>query len=80
MRASVDAGAIWCVNTGNPDKLIDRARPVIKEVGRIYGPPLLETFESHAMGQAVFSKALRPINEATLTVRRSAPTQHAIEN
>jgi len=72
MASAAVMGAIWCVRTGKADKLIDRARPVIKEIGRIYGPPLLETFERHAMGQAVFSRAVVPRAEAQTLAERVA--------
>ena len=70
LAAGVVIGAIWCVKTGKADKLIDRAKPVIKEIGRTYGPPLLETFERHTQGQVVFSRAVVPrANAQTLGER-----------
>jgi hypothetical protein len=52
--------AIWRVKTGKAGKLLDRARSVIKEIGRTYGPPLMETFKRHTQGQVVFSHAVVP--------------------
>jgi hypothetical protein len=60
LTAGAVIGAIWCVKTGKTGKLLGRARPVIKEIGRTYGPPLMETFERHAPGQVVFSRAVVP--------------------
>jgi hypothetical protein len=45
LAAIVVAAGIWWARSGRAGKLFERALPVIKELGRTYGPPLLETLE-----------------------------------
>ncbi len=80
LAAAGVVSVIWCVKNGKADKLIERARPVIKEVGRTYGPPLLQTFERQAMGQVVFSRAVVPrANAQTLGERIARVLASAFE-
>src|ERR1700735_2748178 len=53
-------GMVGLVRRGKGGQLIDRARPVARELGRTYGPPLVETFERYQRGQAVFARAAVP--------------------
>lgn len=38
------AAAVWLVRTEWAGKLAGRARPVVRQMGEIYGPVLAETF------------------------------------
>jgi len=51
-------GAFWLFKSGKASRLLDRARPVIREIGRIYGPPLLETLQRHNQGRLVYAQAV----------------------
>lgn len=53
-------GGIWWVKSGRAGKFFERAKPVIKELGQTYGPPLMETMERHSQGQVIFARAVVP--------------------
>jgi hypothetical protein len=54
----IAVGGFWLFASGKASKFLDRAKPVIKEIGRVYGPPLLETLQRHNRGRLVFSHAV----------------------
>lgn len=53
-------GGIWWVRSGRAERLFDRARPFIQELGQTFGPPLVETMERYNLGQVVFARAVVP--------------------
>jgi hypothetical protein len=64
------AGAAWWVRSGNAGKFIERARPVLRELGDTFGPPLAETFTRYETGKTVFAQAaVPPANTTTLAER-----------
>jgi len=64
------ATAVWLVRSGTAGKLVDRVRPVVREIGEIYGPPLAETFARYEHGRVVFARAaVRPAAATTLAER-----------
>jgi hypothetical protein len=66
------AAATWWFRSGKASKFIDRARPVVRELGQIYGPPLIETFGRYEHGQVVFAQAAVPPADATTLAERIA--------
>src|SRR5262249_19422592 len=60
LAAIIVIGAIWWVKSGRAGRFFEHAKPVIKELGRTYGPPLLETMERHNVGQVVIAQAVVP--------------------
>lgn len=65
--------ACW-VRSGKAGKLIERARPALRELGEIYGPPLAETLARHASGRKVFAQAAVPPASTTTLAERIART------
>jgi hypothetical protein len=64
------AGAIWWIRSGKADEFLDRARPALQELGRTYGPPLMETLERYQQGNIVLAAAaVPPAPERTLAER-----------
>ena len=64
------AGAVWWVHSGKAARLVERARPVVRELGGIYGPPLAETFTRYEAGKIAFAQAaVPPASTATLAER-----------
>ena len=64
------AGTAWWVRSGNAGKFIERARPVLRELGNTFGPPLAETFTRYETGKTVFAQAaVPPANTTTLAER-----------
>jgi hypothetical protein len=64
------SAAVWLVRSGKAGKLVKRVRPVVREMGEIYGPPLAETFARYDHGRVVFARAaVRPAAAATLAER-----------
>jgi hypothetical protein len=62
--------AVWLGRSGKAGKLAERARPVVRRAGEIYGPPLAETFARYERGRAVFAQAaVRPAAAVTLAER-----------
>jgi hypothetical protein len=59
VAAGVVIGAIWLVKSGKADKFFERAWPVVQDLGRTYGPPLMEAVQRHTDGQAVFRQEAR---------------------
>ena len=72
VAAGVVVGAIWLVKSGKADKFFERARSVVQELGRTYGPPLIETVQRHTDGQVVFRQAVVPRAEAQTLGERIA--------
>jgi hypothetical protein len=66
------AGAAWWVRSGNASKFIERARPVIRDLGETFGPPLAETFTRYEAGKTVFAEAAVPPAEMTTLAERIA--------
>ena len=65
----VTAG-VWLVCSGKTGKLAERARPVVRHIGEVYGPPLAETFARYERGRVVFAAAaVRPAAAVTLAER-----------
>ncbi len=60
LAAVVVIAGIWWVRSGRAGMFLDRARPVIKDLGQTYGPLLLETMERYNRGQVVFAEAVVP--------------------
>jgi hypothetical protein len=58
--ASRRIAAVWLVRSGKAGKLAERARPVVREIGEVYGPPLAETFARYERGRVVFAQAAVP--------------------
>lgn len=54
------AAGIWWARSGRAGKFWERTLPVLKELGRAYGPPLMETIERHNLGQVVMGRAVVP--------------------
>ena len=64
------AAAVWLVRSGKTEALAERARPAVRRIGEIYGPPLAETFTRSARGRVVFAQAaVRPAAAVTLAER-----------
>ncbi|MGB6574363.1 MAG: hypothetical protein WBF20_22005 [Trebonia sp.] len=62
--------AVWLVRTEWAGKLAERARPVVRQMGEIYGPVLVETFTRYERGRVVFAQAaVRPAAVGTLAER-----------
>lgn len=59
VAAGVIIGAIWLVKSGKANKFFERAWPVVQDLGRTYGPPLMEAVQRHTDGQAVFRQEAR---------------------
>ncbi len=51
---------IWWVQSGRAGQFFERAKPVIKELGETYGPPLMETMERYNVGQVIMARAVVP--------------------
>jgi hypothetical protein len=51
-------GAFWLFKSGKADKFLERARSVFREIGRTYGPPVLETLQRHNQGRLVRAQAV----------------------
>jgi hypothetical protein len=60
LAAIIVIGGIWWVKSGRAGKFFDSARPVLRELGQTYGPPLMETLERHTQGQVAFARAVVP--------------------
>ena len=54
------AGAIWWIRSGKADEILDRVRPTMRELGRTYGPPLMETLDRYQQGNLVLARAAVP--------------------
>jgi len=64
------AGAIWWIRSGKADEILDRIRPTMRELGRTYGPPLMETLDRYQQGNLVLARAaVPPAGERTLAER-----------
>ena len=64
------AAAVWLVHSGKAGKLAERARPVVRHIGEVYGPSLAETFTRYENGRVVFARAaVRPATAVTLAER-----------
>jgi hypothetical protein len=72
VAVGVVVGAILLVKSGKADKFFDRAWPVVQELGRTYGPPLIETVQRHTDGQVVFRRAVVPRADAQTLGERIA--------
>jgi predicted nucleic acid-binding protein len=80
LAAIMVIGGIWWVKSGRAGKFFEAARPVIKELGQTYGPPLMETLERHTQGQVAFARAVVPRAAAqTLGERIARLLAHARE-
>ena len=66
------AGTAWWVRSGNAGKFIERARPVIRDLGETFGPPLAETFTRYEAGKSVFAEAAVPPADMTTLAERIA--------
>jgi hypothetical protein len=66
------AAAIWWFRSGKAGKFLERARPVVRELGQIYGPPLMETFSRYERGQVVLAQAAVPPADAATMAERIA--------
>ena len=60
LAAIIFPGGIWWVKSGRAGRFFERAKPVIKELGQIYGPSLMQTMERHTNGQLIFARAVVP--------------------
>jgi hypothetical protein len=60
LAAIIVTGGIWWVRSGRARTFLERAQPVLRELGQTYGPPLMETLERHADGQVIFARAVVP--------------------
>jgi hypothetical protein len=64
------AGAIWWIRSGRADEILDRVRPTMRELGRTYGPPLMETLDRYQQGNLVLARAaVPPAGERTFAER-----------
>ena len=64
------AAGVWLVRSGKAGKLAERARPVVRHISEVYGPPLAETFTRYEHGRVVFARAaVRPATAVTLAER-----------
>jgi hypothetical protein len=64
------AGAVWWIRSGKADGILDRVRPAVQELGRTYGPPLMETLERYQQGNLVLAEAaVPPAKQRTLAER-----------
>jgi hypothetical protein len=72
VAAGAMIGGIWLVRSGKASKFGERAWPVAQELGRTYGPPLMETMQRHADGQLVFRRAVVPRAEVQTLGERIA--------
>jgi hypothetical protein len=63
-------GAIWSVKTGKVKSLLERAEPGLRELARIYGPPLMETLTRYSDGRITLSTAaVAPTETPTFSER-----------
>ncbi len=69
---ALGAVALWLVRSGRATAIADRVRPVVREIGEIYGPPLMETLERHQRGRTVFAEAAVPPPDSTTLAERIA--------
>lgn len=60
LAAIIVVGGIWWVKSGRAGKFFERAQPLIRELGQVYGPPLMETMERYNLGQMVMARAVVP--------------------
>ena len=60
VAAGLVIGGIWLVRSGKAGSFLERAWPVVQELGRTYGPPLTEAVQRHTDGQVVFRRAAVP--------------------
>lgn len=60
------------VRSGKATAMADRVRPVVREIGEIYGPLLLETIERHERGRTVFAQSAVPPPASTTLAERIA--------
>lgn len=64
------AGVIWWIRSGKADGILDRVKPAVRELGRTYGPPLMETLERYQQGNLVLAQAaVPPAEQRTLAER-----------
>lgn len=63
---------LWLVRSGKATAVADRVRPVVREIGEIYGPPLLETIERHERGRTIFAESAVPPPDSTTLAERIA--------
>jgi hypothetical protein len=54
------AGAVWWVRSSKAASVVERVRPVVRELAAIYGPPLAETLMRYQRGQMIFASAAVP--------------------
>jgi hypothetical protein len=66
------AGVIWWVRSGKAGVLVERARPVLRQAGEIYGPPLAETLTRYEAGRRVLAQAAVPPAVTTTMAERIA--------
>lgn len=72
VAALVLIGGVWWVRSGKAGKVIERAQPVIRELGQTYGPPLTETMQRYSLGQIVFDRAVVSRADAQMLGERIA--------
>jgi hypothetical protein len=60
LAAIIVIGGIWWVRSGRAGTFFERAKPVIKELGETYGPPLMETMKRYNLGQVIMARAVVP--------------------
>lgn len=72
VAAGVVTGGIWLVKSGKASAFFERAWPVVQELGRSYGPPIMEAVQRHTDGQVVFRRAAVPRADVQTLVERIA--------
>lgn len=64
------AGVIWWIRIGKADGVLGRVKPAVHELGRTYGPPLMETLERYQQGNLILAQAaVPPAEQRTLAER-----------
>ena len=58
LGAIIVIGGIWWVRSGRAGRFFERAKPALQELGRTYGPPLLETMERYNLGHVIMAQAI----------------------
>jgi hypothetical protein len=80
LAAVIMIGGIWWVGSSRAGQFVERAKPVFQELGRMYGPLLLETMERHNMGEVIKMRAVvRPADDQALGERIARVLAYAPE-
>lgn len=63
---------LWLVRSGKAKAIADQVRPMMREIGETFGPPLLETLERHERGRTVLAESAVPPPASTTLAERIA--------